>query len=389
MFFIFPYATDAPVYYWPFATLGLIVLNVTIFLAMVTGQIYDVESWILAYGDGLHPTQWVTSLFMHGGFEHLIGNMLFLWVFGLVVEGKLGWWRFLSCYLGIGAVQSMLEQIVMLGYTGDVPGSFGASATIFGLMAMAAVWAPMNDITFFFLLFIRAGTFDVSILMMAAFYTGLELCFAFIFGGGAGSSLLHLSGMALGLPLGIVLLKRGVVDCEGWDLFHVWRGDYGAFKQEPDLKDVSETLAVHQQQRDQRQLTDAKSQLREYLRQGNIGAAVSLYGKMRDVRGGLTLDRGELLTIIKGLHAASRWTDSAPFMADLIERFPDGADLVRVKLAQICVVELQRPGKALELLAKVDAARLPGPQLALAKKIAAKARQMQAEGVFELDTDTW
>ena len=76
-------------------------------------------------------------------------------------------------------------------------------------------------------------------------------------------------------------------------------------------------------------------------------------------------------------------------MAELVDRFPEGADLVRIKLAQICVVELNRPGKALELLAAVDAARVPAPQLALAKKIAAKARQMQMEGVYELDTDAW
>ena len=101
------------------------------------------------------------------------------------------------------------------------------------------------------------------------------------------------------------------------------------------------------------------------------------------------LDRDELLAVIKGLQAASRWSDSAPFMAELVTRFPDGADLVRIKLAQICLVELNRPGKALEVLADVDAARVPPPQLALAKKIAAKAQRMQAEGEYELDTDAW
>jgi hypothetical protein len=62
---------------------------------------------------------------------------------------------------------------------------------------------------------------------------------------------------------------------------------------------------------------------------------------------------------------------------------------VRVKLAQICVVELGRPGKALDLLAEVDSNKFPEQQQALIKKIAARARQMQDEGVVELDVETW
>lgn len=136
--FFFPFSTDAPVYYWPFASVGLIAVNVMVFLAMVTGSISAPENWILWYGQGLHPEQWLTSIFMHASVDHLVGNMLFLWVFGLVVEGKLGWQRFLACYLAIGVGQSMLEQMVML-FNSDGGGSLGASAAIFGLMAMAAV----------------------------------------------------------------------------------------------------------------------------------------------------------------------------------------------------------------------------------------------------------
>jgi hypothetical protein len=208
-------------------------------------------------------------------------------------------------------------------------------------------------------------------------------------GGGAGSSLLHVTGAAIGLPLAIVLLKWNMVDCDGNDLFHVWSGDYGAFKKKPDLAKEDAKLAEQKKLRDRDQLAQAKAPFRRYLQEGNIAAAVTLANKMKCVGVGLTLDRDELVAVIKGLHAAGRWSNSAPFMAELVNRFPDGADLVRIKLAQICVVELNRPGKALDLLKSVDAARLPAPQLALAKKIAAKARQMQAEGEYELDADEW
>lgn len=280
MFFFFPYNSDSPIYHYPLATAAMILINVGVFVAMFVGGDIDFESWMLTFGDGLHPQQWLTSMFTHAGPGHLVANMMFLWVFGLVVEGKLGWWKFLGCYLGIGVVQAMLEQIVMLGYSGEVPGSVGASSAIYGIMALAAVWAPMNQISFVWIVMlyiIRTGTFEVSILMIAIGYFGLDLTLALLFGGGAASSLLHLSGVALGLPLGIVLLKSGVVDCESWDVFHVLKGDYGAFNKEAEPKQVFAKMDRRQKQRDESHAAAAKKQLHEYLKAGNAAAAVVLY----------------------------------------------------------------------------------------------------------------
>jgi membrane associated rhomboid family serine protease len=392
VFFFFPYSTDSPLYHLPIATIGLILANVLVYVGMVTGQISHVESWILVYGAGLHPAQWLTSFFSHAGIQHLVGNMIFLWVFGLIVEGKIGWWKFLACYLGIGIVHSMLEQMVMLGYSGLVPGALGASAAIFGIMAIAAVWAPLNEIRFFWFAFVYSfttGTFEVGVYMMAVLYVGWEFLMIVLFGGSAASSLLHISGAAVGLPVGIAMLKLKLVDCDNGDLLSIWSGRYGNVRTTSDVVAENKEYAERQKLRDRNQIGGAKAQLQQYLAQGNFTAAATLATKMKHVGDGLALDRNELLAVTKGLQSAGRWSESAPYMAELIRRFPDGADLVRIKLAQLCVVELNRPGKALELLAEVDAARVPAPQLALAKKIAAKARQMQAAGEIEIDSDEW
>ena len=71
-------------------------------------------AFYLAHGDGLHPVQWVTANFMHAGVLHLVFNMISLWVFGMIVEGKIGWWRMLVVYLGIGVVQNAIIQVMML-----------------------------------------------------------------------------------------------------------------------------------------------------------------------------------------------------------------------------------------------------------------------------------
>jgi membrane associated rhomboid family serine protease len=384
-----PYSTDAPIYHWPIATVVLIVTNIVVFVVVVVGGHLSPYSWILSFGDGLHPHEWLSSIFMHAGPGHLIGNMMFLWLFGLVVEGKLGWWRFLCCYLAIGMGQMAITQLAMLGYTGESTGALGASGAIFGLIAMAMIWAPVNEITYFYWVAFYVGTFDLSIALMAGLYAGWEVLMICLFGSDAGSSWLHLTGFILGLPLGIVLLKRGIVDCEGWDAFHVWRGETGAFKKEEPPKEILAKVDAKRKEKDKQLLGGAQQQFRFFLQKGNVAAAVQLYEKMQNVRGGIAPTRDEWVAMIHWLHAEKRWAESAPFMAKLLAAFPENADLVRLKLAQICVVELQRPAKALELLGAVSAKKLPQQQLQLCKRVHAKAIQMQSEGVVELDDDSW
>jgi len=219
VFFFFPYATDAPIYHRPIATIGLIVANILAFVAVGGGPTERNAHLWLAWGDGLHPFQWLSSNFVHGDFFHLAGNMIFLWVFGLVVEGKIGWWRFLACYLGVGVGQSMVEQILTLALPGINVRSGGASSAIFGIMAMAAIWAPANEITCGYFAglgwMIRTGTFDVTIGLWAAGFVALNLL-QLLWGSLTG--LLHLMGAAFGAPLAILMLKAGAVDCEADEL---------------------------------------------------------------------------------------------------------------------------------------------------------------------------
>ena len=79
---LIPINTDAPLYHFPYATIGLIVVNTICFVA--TGCATNerlLEPWLLQYGEGLNPLEWIPAAFAHGGFMHLIGNMFFLWGF--------------------------------------------------------------------------------------------------------------------------------------------------------------------------------------------------------------------------------------------------------------------------------------------------------------------
>lgn len=87
---LIPLRTDAPLYHGPWATIALIVINVVVQIWATATRYEHVDPYLVEYGV-INPLQWFTSIFLHLGWMHLIGNMVFLWVFGQVVEGKIGW----------------------------------------------------------------------------------------------------------------------------------------------------------------------------------------------------------------------------------------------------------------------------------------------------------
>ena len=223
---LIPYGTDAPIYYRPFGTIGVMVANVVTFIITAGGV--ENEGWLLTFGNGLHPSEWMASAFLHFGIWHLIGNLVFLWTFGMIVEGKIGWWKFLTLYLGLCLLGGAVTQSLMLGYDGLSPGAGGASGVIYALMAISLVWAPGNNIDVFVIIFyfrfiLRPLTFEVSILLFALFFIILDLAFAWQGEFNISSELLHLLGAAGGFPVGAFMVKTGMVDCEGWDLFSLWK----------------------------------------------------------------------------------------------------------------------------------------------------------------------
>ena len=221
---LFPYGTDAPLYYRPFATVAIIAINVAMFLMTGMGD-YDAHRWLILEFDKINPLQWITAAFMHLSWIHLVGNMIYLWCFGLVVEGKLGWRRFSLLYLGLALVTGAIGQIPMFfmsGFDGSpyYCGALGASGVIFALIAIAMVWAPENEMSCLFIwsfFFIR--TIDIPIFGLAAFYIAIEFFQVWMSDFSMSTPMLHSIGIAAGFPFAVIMLKNQWVDCEGYDWF--------------------------------------------------------------------------------------------------------------------------------------------------------------------------
>lgn len=129
------------------------------------------ERHLLRYSE-LAPDRLFTSMFLHGGFGHLLGNMIFLVVLGLLVEGALGSGLFLALYLlaGCGA------GLVSLTYRwGDVGGMLGASGAIAGLMGAYCVLWGLRKVRVFWWAFVVFGYSRITALWLLPFWLGWEL----------------------------------------------------------------------------------------------------------------------------------------------------------------------------------------------------------------------
>ena len=135
-----PFAVEYSFERTAFVTIGLVAVNVLVaLLAGLPGGAVD-AGYALVPGE-FHLHQLITHAFLHAGFLHLLGNMLFLWVFGRYVEDRLGPLRFAAVYLA-GAVLSGLAQ---LAFGGERP-TVGASGAVAGLMGYVLVAAPWLEV---------------------------------------------------------------------------------------------------------------------------------------------------------------------------------------------------------------------------------------------------
>ncbi len=134
----------------------------------------------------------LTAMFMHGGYAHLFGNLLYLWIFGDNVEQRLGPTRFLGFYLVCGVAATVAQ--IALNPTGIVP-NLGASGAISGVLGAYMVFFPRNRVHALFLYYI------VSV----PAYVAIGLWIAFQFFNGFGSVVATsetLGGVAYGAHIG-------------------------------------------------------------------------------------------------------------------------------------------------------------------------------------------
>jgi rhomboid family protein len=226
-----PIKDNVPTRAFPVVTVALIVANVLVWLWEVTGT--PVNADVAHYGyypctvdssclasqvPADHLPAWegvFSSMFMHGSWIHIGGNMLFLWIFGNNVEDALGRLRFLAWYLGAGIAATGVQTFVTLHFSSVADASIpnvGASGAIAGVLGAYFVLLPrarVLTLIFFGIILIRE--------IPAIFFLGVWIVFQLWDGGfsilhpdegGGVAFFAHIGGFAFGAATARLFARR-------------------------------------------------------------------------------------------------------------------------------------------------------------------------------------
>ncbi len=212
---MFPIRDHNPSQRTPYVTYALIAVNVVMFLLTLGDSSFSMAIFdrlalyarAVTHGDALWGL--VTHMFLHAGFMHIIGNMLFLWIFGDNLEEQMGHVGFLVFYLACGLaaaaaqiVAAPLSPIPMVGASGAIAGVMGGYLLLFPRARV--------DIVAIFIVFFKVFTLPAWVVL--GIWFGLQLFGGFTVTGDQGGVAYwaHAGGFIAGLVLALPLfLRRG------------------------------------------------------------------------------------------------------------------------------------------------------------------------------------
>jgi membrane associated rhomboid family serine protease len=229
---VIPLKDNVPTRAFPIVTVGLIAVNIVVWIWEFTGT--SVNHDVLHYGyypcslEGpcvapavlVHHVPWYegvfSSMFMHGSWLHIGGNMLFLWIFGNNVEDAFGRVRFLIWYLVAGIAAAGLQTFVTLAFADPAGASIpnvGASGAIAGVLGAYFVLLPTASVLTAFIIVFFVFLREIP----AMFFLGLWFIFQLWEGGfsilqpqagGGVAFFAHIGGFAFGLATAYLVRRR-------------------------------------------------------------------------------------------------------------------------------------------------------------------------------------
>ncbi len=217
---LFPIRDDQPTFRTPYLTIGLIIVNTVVFLFSRTFGVEGFAKFLTSFGytpllflgGGAvsHVPSWlyitpISSMFLHGGWMHLIGNMLFLWIYGNNIEDYFGPIKFLLFYLVSGLAAIFLYTVFNPHSTVPLVGASGAIAGVMGAYMALHPKARITCLLFYFL--ITFVTLPAKVVLGVWF--AYQVLMSMIGGatGGGVAWLAHVGGFIFGWVLLKILIK--------------------------------------------------------------------------------------------------------------------------------------------------------------------------------------
>ncbi|HMB96133.1 MAG TPA: rhomboid family intramembrane serine protease [Tepidisphaeraceae bacterium] len=324
-----PLRTDSPLRRTPWMNWSLIAANVLMFVAQQ--RLWPGNPPYALQPRNPHLYQYFTYQFLHGSPLHLLGNMLFLYIFGNNVNDRMGNWGYLAFYLaggvaaGIGHVLSSPAPVI------------GASGSISAVTGAYIVLLPRSHITVLYWFF-----FIGLIELPSVFFIALSFAMDFILGFGGGDSgvahLAHISGALFGFLISFVLLSLKLLPRDQFDLFALvqrWnrrrqyrdmvsRGFDPFGRTPPPAKSaVDPNLG---------RIQDIRAQISEAIGQNNIQDAIKFYLELHAIDPQQVLARQNQLDIANQLFAEGIHGAAADAYEGFIRFYPKYEQIEQVQL---------------------------------------------------------
>lgn len=206
---IIPYKVDVPLDRTPLVNWGLITLTILAFVLQVNTvhqnrSFEPIEPFVL---NGWNPVGIIGYLFLHSGIIHLLGNMLFLWIFGNAVCSKIKNYYYLPIYFILGICAAITHLIFSNG------AAIGASGAINGVVGMYLVFFPLNEISCLYIIYFRPGFFSLSSFWMILMWFTFDILGVLLAGQGV-AYFAHIGGFLAGVAIAVTLLKLKIVQME-------------------------------------------------------------------------------------------------------------------------------------------------------------------------------
>lgn len=203
---IFPYGFDTLLDRRPWANWIVIATCIAMSLATWSGLMsgYDLAL------RGWAPTPLLGHSLIHGGFTHLAGNMIVLWVFGNAICSNFGNHFYALAYLAC-LVASAVVHLSMDGQP-----AIGASGAINGIVGIALAAYPRNQVNVFWWIFNQTGTFQIRAWTLVLIWLAFDLA-GVALGAGRVAYWAHLGGLGFGVIIGMIALLLGWIQTTKWD----------------------------------------------------------------------------------------------------------------------------------------------------------------------------
>ena len=211
---LIPYEVDVPMSRWPISNFLLIPAIMAFSVFAWIGLPEDViEKLVLA---GWDPMGMLGHMFLHGGVMHLLGNMLFLWVFGNAVCAKVGNLSYVAVFFGLGLLAAATHNLM------DGDPAIGASGAINGIVGFFLVLYPLNNISCIWV-WGGGGTLSVSSMWIIFLFLAFDI-WGTVTGSSGVAYWAHLGGFAAGAGAAVVALKLGIITMTRTEksLLEVW-----------------------------------------------------------------------------------------------------------------------------------------------------------------------